>query len=68
MFKSLFLAVGMLMFVAQSCFASISSEDETTILAGITASDATYYVLGGGLLVVMAGIWGFKRVKSLLGT
>ena len=47
--------------------AALSAADQTTILDGITASDTVFYAIGGGILVVMAGIWGFKRVKSLLG-
>lgn len=47
--------------------AALSAADQTTILSGITASDTVFYAIGGGILVVMAGIWGFKRVKSLLG-
>ena len=47
--------------------AALSAGDQTTILSGISASDTVFYAIGGGILVVMAGIWGFKRVKSLLG-
>ncbi len=47
--------------------AALSAADQTSILSGITASDTVFYSIGGGILVVMAGIWGFKRVKSLLG-
>lgn len=47
--------------------AAIGTSDETAILAGISASDALFYKLGGGLLVVMAGIWGFKRVRAMFG-
>ena len=68
MFQRLMLALLALCTFASVSFAAISPADETTILAGISSADATYYVLGGGILVVMAGIWGFKRVKSLLGS
>lgn len=47
--------------------AAITSAQETAILAGVSSSDETYYVIGAGLLVVVAGIWGFKKVLSLLG-
>lgn len=47
--------------------AALSAADQTTILSGISASDTVFYAIGGGILVVMAGIWGFKRVKNLLG-
>lgn len=47
--------------------AALSAGDQTAILTGITASDTVFYAIGGGILVVMAGIWGFKKVKGLLG-
>jgi hypothetical protein len=47
--------------------AALSAGDQTLILSGITASDTVFYSIGGGILVVMAGIWGFKKVKALLG-
>ena len=68
MFKRLLMAALISLTFAVTSFAAISPTDEANILAGISASDATYYVLGGGLLIVMAGIWGFKRVKALLGS
>lgn len=46
--------------------AALSASDQTAILSGITASDTVFYAIGGGILVVMAGIWGFKKVKGLL--
>lgn len=46
-------------------FAAISAADQTAILAGISGSDTLFYALGGGLLVVMAGIWGFKKVRAM---
>ena len=48
--------------------AALSAVDQATILGGINASDTVFYAIGGGILVVMAGIWGFKRVKSLMGS
>lgn len=48
--------------------AALSAADQTTILSGISDSDTVFYAIGGGILVVMAGIWGFKRVKNLLGS
>lgn len=48
-------------------FAGMDAATQTEIMAGISSSDTIYYAIGGAILVVMAGIWGFKRVKSLLG-
>jgi coat protein B len=48
-------------------FAALSAADQTSILAGISASDSVFYAIGGGILVVMAGIWGFRKVQGLLG-
>lgn len=47
---------------------AISSENLTAVLSGITASDIVFYAIGGGILVVMAGIWGFTRVRSVVET
>lgn len=47
--------------------AALSAADQTNILAGITASDTVFYAIGGGILVVLAGIWGFKKVQGLMG-
>jgi len=46
--------------------AALSAADQTSILSGITASDSTFYAIGGGILVVLAGIWGFKKVQGLM--
>lgn len=51
-----------------SAHAALSAPDQALILTGINASDTVFYAIGGGILVVMAGIWGFKRVKSLMGS
>jgi len=62
------LALFMLALVtAVPSFAALSAADQTTILSGISSSDTVFYAIGGGILVVLAGIWGFKKVKSLLG-
>lgn len=50
-----------------SAHAALSAADQTTILSGISGSDTTFYAIGGGILVVLAGIWGFKKVQGLLG-
>lgn len=48
-------------------FAAMSAADETAIKAGLTASDTIFYSIGGAILIVLAGIWGFKRVQGLMG-
>lgn len=50
---------------ATASVAAISAPDVALIQSGITASDATFYTIGGGILVVLAGIWGFKKVRSM---
>lgn len=50
---------------ATASVAAISAPDVALIQAGITASDATFYTIGGGILVVLAGIWGFKKVRGM---
>ncbi|MHB8121339.1 MAG: hypothetical protein ACYDG4_04215 [Desulfuromonadaceae bacterium] len=37
-----------------------------SITTGITDSQLIFYTIGGTLLVVMASIWGFKKIVSLL--
>lgn len=61
-------AAGLTLVSAVPSFAAMSANDQTAILTGISGSDTIFYAIGGGILVVMAGIWGFKRVKHLLGS
>jgi len=49
-----------------SSFAALEVADLTAIQAGITGADANFYAIGGTILTVLAGIWGFKLVKSLM--
>jgi LPXTG-motif cell wall-anchored protein len=44
----------------------MSAADETAIKAGLSSSDTIFYSIGGALLIVLAGIWGFKKVQSLI--
>ncbi len=48
--------------------AALSAADQTAIISGVSASDSVFYAIGGSLLIVMAGIWGFFQVKKLLGS
>nr|WP_320116228.1 major capsid protein [uncultured Desulfuromonas sp.] len=41
--------------------------DVSVIQTGILDSTTPYYVVGGTVLVVLAGMWGFRQLKSLLG-
>lgn len=63
--KNLLLLLAISLLAATASFAAISPTDVTAIQSGITASDSTFYTIGGGILTVMAGIWGFKKVRSL---
>lgn len=51
--------------LATSAMAELSAGDLTTIQTGIQGSDTNYFAIGGTILVVLAGIWGFKLVKRL---
>lgn len=66
--KMLLVALFAIFALASNSFAALSAADQTAIQNGITASDSVFYAIGGTVLVVMAGIWGFKRVKALLGS
>lgn len=52
---------------ATGAFAEITTAQQTEIQTGIAAADGVFYAIGGSILVVLAGIWGFKLVKRLLG-
>lgn len=67
MFKKLLAVPAMLAVSATSSLAAIDALTLTDIEAGIAGSDVTYYQIGGAILVVLAGIWGFRLVKRLLG-
>ena len=66
MFKKVMLVPMSLAAMATASFAELSAGDLTTIQTGIAGADANYYAIGGSILVVLAGIWGFKRVKALI--
>jgi hypothetical protein len=44
----------------------LSGSDLTAITSGVASSDAVFYSIGGAILVVCAGFWGFRKVQSLL--
>jgi hypothetical protein len=45
---------------------AISVEQQNSIIDGIVNSDVVFYVFGGPLLVFLASIWGFNKVKELI--
>lgn len=67
MFKTVLMLVVVSMVCAGVAFGALDPADEALITAGISSADASFYKIGGAILVVLAGIWGFLRVKRLLG-
>lgn len=65
--QALFLALCLTVFSSLSAFAAMAPADEALVLSGLTASDGTFYKIGGAILVVLAGIWGFRKVMGLMG-
>lgn len=53
--------------VPAAAFAALAPADEALITTGIASSDASFYKLAGAIMIVMAGIWGVKKVIGLLG-
>lgn len=53
--------------LAANAQAALSPADEALIKSGLTSSDAVFYSIGGAVLVVLAGIWGFKKVMRMIG-
>ena len=52
---------------AMSSFAAMAPADITATTTGITDSLTLFYTIGGTILVVLAGIWGFRKITGLLG-
>lgn len=50
---------------ATSAMAALDAVTLTEIQTGISSADTNYFAIGGTILVVLAGIWGFKMVKRL---
>lgn len=50
---------------ASSSMAALEAAQLTEIQTGISGSDANFYAIGGTILVVLAGVWGFKLVKRM---
>jgi coat protein B len=64
------LLVALCMLVVMSVvpsFAVMSPADITATTTGISDSLSLFYTIGGAILVVCAAIWGFRKVKGLLG-
>jgi hypothetical protein len=64
--KMLLALVAMMTAFCGSAFAALDATQLTDITTGISGADANYYAIGGTVLVVLAGIWGFKLVKALI--
>ena len=47
-------------------FAAMSVADEAEVLAGIAGADVLFYKVGGAILIVLAGIWAFKKVRGIM--
>lgn len=45
----------------------MSEQQLVDIVNGISSGDNIYYNIGSGILAVFAGMWGFRKVKELLG-
>ena len=65
--RYLVLMVTMLTATVSSAFAELQAADLTAIQGGISGADANFYAIGGTILTVLAGIWGFKLVRGLMG-
>jgi phosphate-selective porin len=70
MFRSVKMLVASLMLslaLAAQSFAAMSPADVTATTTGISDSLTLFYTIGGTILVVLAGIWGFRKITGLLG-
>lgn len=65
--KVLALAAVAVVSSALSSFAAMSTADITATTTGISDSLTLFYTIGGTILVVLAGIWGFRKITGLLG-
>ncbi|MDD2540064.1 MAG: major capsid protein [Desulfuromonadaceae bacterium] len=65
--QSIALAAMVVCMSALSSFAAMSPADVTATTTGISDSLTLFYTIGGTILVVLAGIWGFRKITGLLG-
>lgn len=65
--QGLLFALVALAVTAGQSVAAMAPADVTATTTGISDAMALFYTIGGSILVVCAAIWGFKRVKALLG-
>jgi hypothetical protein len=61
------LALLLSLIVSGQAMADMLPADQAATLAGITGASTLYFAIGGGILVVLAGFWGFKKVMGLVG-
>lgn len=66
-FNASLLALVALIATAVPSFAAMAPADITATTTGITDSLTLFYTIGGTILVVLAGIWGFRKITGLLG-
>jgi len=66
MLKVLSVALAACLGFAGYASAALDAVQLTEITTGISGADANFYAIGGTVLVVLAGIWGFKLVKGLI--
>lgn len=50
-----------------TCFASMDTTTMTGIKSGIATTTTDFYEIGGAILLVLAGIWAFSKIRGLLG-
>lgn len=65
--SKLFATSALLVALCQSAFAGMNTNDVTATTTGISDSLTLFYTIGGTILVVLAGIWGFRKITGLLG-
>lgn len=65
--KSILSALMLVVASVVSSFAGMNVADVTATTNGISSSLTLFYTIGGTILVVLAGIWGFRKITALLG-
>lgn len=66
-FSSPLATIALVVASAVSSHAGMSAADVTATTTGISDSLTLFYTIGGTILVVLAGIWGFRKITALLG-
>lgn len=66
-FSSPLAALALVVASAVQSVAGMAAADITATTTGISDSLTLFYTIGGTILVVLAGIWGFRKITALLG-